>query len=112
MNFDNEPRKSDEIFLVLEESARETYQHDKVEDRRANSEDHGDYYGNYEPERTYIATVAALLHGTEIDLVSTEKHFRFNPHSIINNLLNYHNQQLLLEFSNFYQGVNYIIFWP
>ena len=109
MNFDNALRKSDKVFLSLEQKARETYHHDREVDRRSNLDKQERYYGNYDPERTYIATVAALLNRTGIDLESAEEHFNFNPHTIISNLSNNDDEHLLREFSNFYQGINYII---
>ena len=109
MNCDNVLQKSDEVFLTLEQKARETFSNNREQDRMSHSDGNSRYFGNYDPERTYMATVAAILNRTGVDLEPAEEHFNFNPHTITNNVFNFDDETLLREFGNFFQGINYII---
>lgn len=55
------PENSEEAFSEFEKGVRERFEEKSTTDRRQNSDHNGEYFGSYEPERSYVTAVLAFL---------------------------------------------------
>lgn len=69
LNFkiDDLPASSEEAFAKFEARAREHYEGSVPNDRSYNTDQHDNYHGSYEPERSYVTAILAFLDEYSID---------------------------------------------
>lgn len=60
-NVSDLPSNGEEAFAMYEERVRKAYEEELTDDRQYNSDRDGNYYGNYEPERSYVTKILAFL---------------------------------------------------
>jgi|GEM_PF-1870033 len=61
VNIVNLPLDTQEAFAKFEFQVREAYEDKSQTDRRQNSDQNGEYFGSYEPERSYVTAILAFL---------------------------------------------------
>ena len=61
IDFIDLPTNNEEAFIYLERQLREAYFQDSRNDQEYSVDENGRYFGDWEPERTYVAKVLTLL---------------------------------------------------
>ena len=61
ISFGNLPNDREGTFIDLERQVRQVYEQQSQRDKDINTNEHGLYTGEYEPERTYMSAVIAFL---------------------------------------------------
>lgn len=62
------PKSREAALVAFVDIVNETYASDMAADRRANTDQHDNYYGSYAPERSYVTTILAFIDEYEVDL--------------------------------------------
>lgn len=70
LDFENLPDCKEEAFVKFEKNIRQVYEAQVRNDREFHSDNTGQYFGSYSPEKSYVMGVLACIdeYGLEIDL--------------------------------------------
>ena len=99
MDLANLPEGREEGFIYIEERLRAKFEQDSRTDREIHVDQNGEYGGNFEPERTYVSNMLAILDefGIEIGVPDITDYSMSGNH---------HFQH---EFMSFMQRINYSV---